>query len=110
MPRANPAIRRMLEEVDELMPAKPWCDHAESAVSPLEETDFAAVHGVFDAQNFSLLLSRGRGDRGIAISIELESWLSNVRQFHLQKDWQRQEYPKASKTNRGEHSVSLCRW
>ena len=37
----------MLEDVDELMPAKPWCDHAESAISPSEETDIAAVHGVF---------------------------------------------------------------
>ena len=49
----------MLEDVDELMPAKPWCDHAESSIPPLEETDIAAVHRVFDAQNFSLLLSRG---------------------------------------------------
>ena len=48
----------MLEDVDELMPAKPWCDHAESAIPPLEETDIAAVRSVFDAQNFSLLLSR----------------------------------------------------
>ena len=48
----------MLEDVDELMPAKPWCDHAESAIPPLEETDIASVHSVFDAQNFSLLLSR----------------------------------------------------
>ena len=48
----------MLEDVDELMPAKPWCDHAESAILPLEETDIAAVHSVFGAQNFSLLLSR----------------------------------------------------
>ena len=37
----------MLEDVDELMPAKPWCDHAELAISPLEETDIAAVHSVF---------------------------------------------------------------
>ena len=44
----------MLEDVDELMPAKPWCDHAESAISPPEETDIAAVHSVFGAQNFSL--------------------------------------------------------
>ena len=36
----------MLEDVDELMPAKPWCDHAESAIPPLEETDIAAVHCV----------------------------------------------------------------
>ena len=48
----------MLEDVDELMSAKPWCDHAESAIPPLEETDIAAVHSVFHAQNFSLLLSR----------------------------------------------------
>ena len=40
----------MLEDVDELMPAKPWCDHAESAIPPLEETDIAAAHSVFDAQ------------------------------------------------------------
>ena len=38
---------QMLEDVDELMPAKPWCDYAESAISPLEETDIAAVHSVF---------------------------------------------------------------
>ena len=44
----------MLEDVDELMPAKPLCDHAESAIPPLEETDIAAAHSVFDAQNFSL--------------------------------------------------------
>ena len=50
--------RTMLEDVDELMPAKPWCDHAESAIPPLEETDIAAVYSVFDAQNLSLLLSR----------------------------------------------------
>ena len=48
----------MLEDVDELMPAKPWCSHAESAIPPLEETDIGAVHSVFDAQNFSLVLSR----------------------------------------------------
>ena len=48
----------MLEDVDELMLAKPWCNHAESAISPLEQTDVAAVHSVFDAQIFSLLLSR----------------------------------------------------
>ena len=47
----------MLEDVDELMPAKPWCNHAESAMSPSEETDIAAVHCVFDAQSFSFLLS-----------------------------------------------------
>ena len=40
------------------MPAKPWCDHAESPIPPLGETDIAAVLSVFDAQNFSLLLSR----------------------------------------------------
>ena len=43
---------QMLEDVDELMPAKPWCDHTKSAIPPLEETDIAAVHGVFDAQIF----------------------------------------------------------
>ena len=48
----------MLEDVDELMPAKLWCDHAESALSPLEETDSAAVHSVLDTQSFCLLLSR----------------------------------------------------
>ena len=47
----------MLEDVGALMPAIPWCDHAESAIPSLEETDIAAVHTVFDAQNFSLLLS-----------------------------------------------------
>ena len=54
------------------MTSKPWCDHAESAILLLEETDIAAVHSFFDAQNFSLLLSRVE-ERGIAISIELES-------------------------------------
>ena len=48
----------MLEDVVELMPAIPWCDQAESAISRLEEADIAAVQRVFDAQNFSLLLSR----------------------------------------------------
>ena len=47
-PRTNWAADKprntMLEDVDEPMPAKPWCDHAESAISPLEETDSAAVH------------------------------------------------------------------
>ena len=47
----------MLEDVYELMPAKPWSNHAESTILPLEETDIAAVHCVLDAQNFSLLLS-----------------------------------------------------
>ena len=54
----KPRNTQMLEGVDELMPVKPWCDHAESAISPLEEKDSAAAHCVFDAQNFSLLLSR----------------------------------------------------
>ena len=49
---------QMLEDVDELMPAKFWCDLAESAISPVEETDSAAVHSVLDTQSFSLLLSR----------------------------------------------------
>ena len=48
----------MLEDVDELMPAKPCCGHAESAIPPLEETDIAAVHSVLDAKKFSLLISR----------------------------------------------------
>ena len=61
----------MLEDFDELMPAKPWCDHAESAISPLEETDVAAVHSVSDAQNFSLLLSR---DEEIEVLRSLSSW------------------------------------
>ena len=61
----------MLEDVDELMPAKPWCDHAESAIPPLEETDIAAVHSVFDAQNFSLLLSR---DEEIEVLRSLSRW------------------------------------
>ena len=61
----------MLEDVDELMPAKPWCDHAEPAISPLEETDIAAVHGVSDAQNFSLLLSR---DEEIEVLRSLSRW------------------------------------
>ena len=79
----------MLEDVDELMPAKPWCDHAESAIPPLEETDIAAVRGVFDAQNFSLLLSRDE---------ELGAYdKARVSQ-------------NVKKTNRGEHNVSLCRW
>ena len=50
----QPRNTQMLEDVDELMPAKPWCDRAESAISPLEVTDIAAVHSVFDAHNFSL--------------------------------------------------------
>ena len=49
---------QMLEDVDELMLAKFWCDHAESAISPLEETDSAAEDSVLDTQSFSLLLSR----------------------------------------------------
>ena len=61
----------MLEDVDELMPAKPWCDHEESAIPPLEETDIAAVHSVFDAQNFSLLLSR---DEEIEVLRSVSSW------------------------------------
>ena len=95
----------MLEDVDELMLAKPWCDHAESASSPLAETDIAGVHSVFDAQNFSLLLSRDE-EIDVLAGIPVEERMT----IHLQKDWQRQEYPKTSKTNRGEHSVSLCRW
>ena len=61
-PRANwscgQTLLSKLEDVDELMLAKPWCDHAESPIPPLGETDIAAVLSVFDAQNFSLLLSR----------------------------------------------------
>ena len=53
----------MLEDVDELMPAKPWW--------PLEETDIAAVHSVFDAQKFSLLLSR---DEEIEVLRSLSRW------------------------------------
>ena len=60
-----------LEDVDELMPAKPWCDHAESAIPPFEETDIAAVHSVFNAQNLSLLLSR---DEEIEVLRSLSSW------------------------------------
>ena len=36
-----------LEDFDELMLAKPWCDHVESAIPPLEETAIAAAHNVF---------------------------------------------------------------
>ena len=53
------------------MLAKPWCDHAESAIPPSEETDIAAVHSVFDAQNFSLLLSR---DQETEVLRSLSSW------------------------------------
>ena len=55
---AGKPLDTILEDVDGLMPAKPWCDHAESAIPPLVETDIAAVHSVFDAQNFTLLLSQ----------------------------------------------------
>ena len=61
----------MVEDVGELMPAKSWCDHAESAISPSEETDIAAVRGVFDAQTFSLLLSR---DEEMEVLRSLSSW------------------------------------
>ena len=100
----------MLEDVDELMHAKPWCDHAESAIPPLEEAEIAAVHSVFDAQNFSLLLTR---DVEIEVLRSLSRWNPGVGAYdnsRPQKYWQRQGYPKTSKTNRGEHNVSLCRW
>ena len=61
----------MPEDVDEPMPAKPWCDHAESAIPPSEGTDIAAVHSVFDAQNLSLFLSR---DEEIEVLRSLSSW------------------------------------
>ena len=61
----------MLEDVDELMPAKPQCDHAESAIPPLEETDIVTAHSVFDAHNFSLLLSR---DEEIEVLRSLSRW------------------------------------
>ena len=49
----------MLEDVDELMLAKPWCDRAESAIPPLEETDIAAVHSVFGcAEPLLVIVSR----------------------------------------------------
>ena len=67
----KPRNTQMLEDVDELMPAKPWCDHAESAISPLVEMDIAAVHSVSDAQNFSLSLSR---DEEIEALRSLSSW------------------------------------
>ena len=59
-PRTNwscgkPRNTQMLEDVDELMLAKPWCDHAESAIPPLEETDFAAAHCVFFCAEFILV-------------------------------------------------------
>ena len=44
---------------------------AESAIPPLEETDIAAAHGGFDAQNFSLLLSR---DEEMEVLRSLSSW------------------------------------
>ena len=53
------------------MPAIPWCDHAESAIPSLEETDIAAVHGVSDGQNFSLLPS---GDEEIEVLRSPSSW------------------------------------
>ena len=48
-----------------------WCDHAESAISPLKGTDIAGVHRVFDAQNFSLRLSR---DEEIEVLRSPPSW------------------------------------
>ena len=65
----------MLEDVDELMHAKPWCDHADSAIPPLEEAEIAAVHSVFDAQNFSLLLTR---DVEIEVLRSLSRWNPGV--------------------------------
>ena len=67
----KPRNTQLQEDVDELMPAKAWWDHAESAISPFDETDMAAVHGVLDAQNFSLLLSR---DEEIEVLRSLSSW------------------------------------
>ena len=58
------------------------------------------------AEFLLVTVSRWRG-RGVAISIELESRWRSVRQFHLQKNWQRQEYLKTSETNNGQHSVWL---
>ena len=48
----------MLEDLDELMPAKPWCDHAESAISPIEEKDIAAVRRVMMRRFFLVTVSR----------------------------------------------------
>ena len=95
----------MLEDVDELMPAKPWCDHAESAISQSEETDIADVRSVFDAQNFSWLLSR---DEEIEALRSPSSWNPDGKTHDnstYRKSWQRQEYSETSKTNIGEHSV-----
>ena len=52
MPRAKHRNTKMLEDVDELMLSKAWCVHAESAISPFEETDIAAVHSVFRCSEF----------------------------------------------------------
>ena len=68
---AGKPCNAMLQDVDEVMPSKPWCDHAKSAIPPLEETDIAAVHNVFDAQNFPLSLSR---DEEMEVSRSLSSW------------------------------------
>ena len=53
----------MLEDVDELMPAKLGCGLAESVIPPSEETDIA--------KNLSLLLSR---DEEIEVLRSLSSW------------------------------------
>ena len=81
----KPRNTQMLEDVDELMLAKPWCNHAESAISPLEQTDVAAVHSVFDAQIFSLILSR---DEEIEALRSLSSWNPVGGAYdHMQKYW-----------------------
>ena len=61
----------MLEDVEEPMPTERYQTHSESDIPPLEETDIAAIHSVFDVQNFSLLLSR---DEEIEVLRSLSSW------------------------------------
>ena len=105
----KPRNTQMLEDVDELMLAKPWCDHAESDISPFEETDIAAVHSVFDAQNFSLLLSR---DEEIEVLRSPSSWNPGGGAYDnsTYRKNGKGKSPKTFKTNRGQHSVSFCRW
>ena len=90
----------MLEDVDELM-------LAESAIPPLEETDIAAVHSVFDAQNFSLLLSR---DDEIEVLRSLSRWNPGVGAYDNSARRNTGKGKGMKKTYRGEHNVSLCRW
>ena len=96
----------MLADVDELILTKPWGEHTQSVIPKFEETESAAVHSVFSSAEL-------RREDEMEILRSSSSWnpvggaFDNSPYRQTDKD---KSIPKTSKTNRGEHSVSLYRW